>query len=1151
MLVLTNKQNYYFLFPIIGILLIFWLILSPTSNAQLQQETVNYPITTTNTIFAENLITPNADIEEELKVDDGTLDGRGVLADGLMIVNRLTPSSYPVKLKTIRIFFPSFQGQPSPLGRSIRLVAFLDPFGASSPQSNPTLIVNQWVTVPTLGNYVDFLVNSPVNITSGDIYVGYQSPNPASGVGFAADTNSFARRRSYFSTNGGATFSGPLAFSDGTDANIMIRAVVVKESSQTGDFSLSATPSSQQVIAGKTANFTLNTQSIASFAGTINLSSTINPQQDSIQVSFSSSSVTAGSSSNISITTNSNTPAGNYQINIIGASGTQTHQTLINLTVIQENLPVITVKATTPLAYEKNSVTGVFTLTRSEELNKMVVINYQLSGTATINQDYVGVVNQLVIPAGATSATLSIIPIDDTVPEGDETVILSLLDDPTYKLSLNSQDTVKIVDDDNWEKLFSTTLDKKGGTVAAGGLVITIPKKAIKTPSTIEVYRGIGVSTMDNIRTSDVYRVTGLSQDLYKSVKLTLETENNNIEGSPFVVLTTETFVPSLGKVDTVSQTIAATAANNLVTVNLPVSPKTSTKNLLMDEEIEPLFRDEIAVEMHAVKLRSKTSSTGKFIATYVGKAGDPMEQVAEEVLKIAEEAYTTLESYGVSMSKRTNPIMLDIETFSSSEQERVGETTAGFLGKFFGPNHYSIRLNKERIMEGNIISQKLKETIPHELCHIAQSLYDSRSYFAMATSADPWFWLEEAICTWFEWKMTDTSKVPDNVAEDKYQFLLRHGLHFPPVTSSSEEITSIQNHGYGASMFLSYATSKAANEATANSSIGTLIKSRTTNPNPIEPIKKFASTNTSEQLGDLWNSFCQDWMSGNIYQNEFPGLIEVFGSANDKFVFDDPTKTSMVVEWTSQDISATLYSYQFSPSLNWAAETKLKFTLTGSNVLAYVFNYDADSKSLVKLGSFNDKFEIPNAETLSKPTVNKQVLVMIVNTNATSPYTNLSPLSLDLTIEQPYRNLYQLQRTALLYNEYLQAEINFRLEGDHTVIQDTYLNLKTQETHFLHLQIPKITTDDSRFYNISVIVSNLRPTDNTNLNDATIKKLVFRIVDSDSPNGREQTLTGTNRVDATLRFDKNFTKTGGFSVYGVWNIGSSDLEAINFVLEK
>lgn len=1150
MLVAANKK-YYFLFPIIAILLAFWLILSPISNAQLQQETVSYPITTTNIIFSENKVIPNADSEEELKVDDGTLDGRGVLADGLVIVNRLTPSNYPVKLKTIRIFFPSFQGQPSPIGRSIRLIAFLDPFGNGSPISNPTLIVSQWVTIASLGSYIDFLVNSTVNITSGDIYVGYQAPNPASGVGFAADTNSLARRRSYFSTNGGATFSGPLAFSDGTDANIMIRAVVIKESSQTGDFSLSATPSSQQVVAGKTANFTLNTQSIAGFNGTINLSSSVTPQQDSVRVSFSPSSVTAGNTSNISVTTNSNTPAGNYQINIIGVSGTQTHQTLVNLTVIQENLPVITVKATTPLAYEKNSVAGVFTITRSEELNKMVVINYQLSGTATINQDYVGIVNQLVIPAGATSATLSIIPIDDTVPEGDETIILSLLDDPTYKLSLNSQDTVTIVDDDNWEKLSSTTVDKKGGTVAAGGLVITIPKKAIKTPSTIEVYRGIGLSTMDNIRTSDVYRVTGLSQDLYKSVKLSLETESNNLEGNPFVVLTTETFVPSLGKVDTVSQTIPATSANNLVSVNLPISPKTSTKTLMMDQGIEPLFRDEIAVEMHAVKLRSKTSSTGKFIATYVGKSGDPMEKVAEEVLKIAEEAYNKLESFGVSMSKRTDPIVLDMETFSSSEEGRVGETTAGFLGKFFGPNHYSIRLNKERIMEGNVISQKLRETIPHELCHIAQSLYDSRSYFAMATSADPWFWLEEAICTWFEWKMTDTSRVPDNVAEDKYQFLFHHGLHFPPATSSTEEITSIQNHGYGASMFLSYVTSKAANEITANNSIGTLIKSRITNPNPIEPIKKFVSTNTADQLTNVWDSFCEDWMSGDIYQNEFPQLMQILGSANNKFVFDDPTKTSMVVEWTSQDISATLYSYQFNPSLNWAANTKLKFTLTGSNVLAYIFNYDADSRSLISLGSFNDKFEIANAETLSKPTVNKQVLVMIVNTNATSPYTNFSPSSLDLTIEQPYQNLYQLQRTALLYNEYLQAEINFRLEGDHSVIKDTYLNLKTQETHFLHLQIPKITTNDSRIYNISVSISNLRPTDKTNLSDATIKKLVFRIVDSDSPNGREQTLTGTNRVDATLRFDKNFTKTGGFSIYGVWNIGSSDLEAINFVLEK
>lgn len=169
---------------------------------------------------------------ETLTADDGTVEF-AYIADGFTIVNRLTPTTYPSKLTTIRLYLTPILNQPNPSGRTINLVAYLDPTGvAGSPQS-PQLVLNQAVTIPSIsgGVFVDYPIANGPTIVSGDLYVGYRAPTPAAGVGFPYDQSGTQYQRSWFSTDGGATFVGPLVFIDQqtqaqTKVNMMIRAVV-------------------------------------------------------------------------------------------------------------------------------------------------------------------------------------------------------------------------------------------------------------------------------------------------------------------------------------------------------------------------------------------------------------------------------------------------------------------------------------------------------------------------------------------------------------------------------------------------------------------------------------------------------------------------------------------------------------------------------------------------------------------------------------------------------------------------------------------------------------------------------------------------------------------------------------------------------------
>ena len=188
----------------------------------------------------------------ELKTDDGSVE-TGLIADGLLVVNRLTPASYPSTLQKIRVFIAHAVNQPDPSGAQIRLVAFNAANLGNTPPSNVTLLLNQTVTIPvtTANGFVDFFINNGPTINAGDWYVGYQAPTPAAGVAFWLDTSGPQQQRAFSSNNGGLNWQGPLQSSGGTPqpANVLIRAVT---------FNAAPAPSCTYTIAPTSQNVTAN-----------------------------------------------------------------------------------------------------------------------------------------------------------------------------------------------------------------------------------------------------------------------------------------------------------------------------------------------------------------------------------------------------------------------------------------------------------------------------------------------------------------------------------------------------------------------------------------------------------------------------------------------------------------------------------------------------------------------------------------------------------------------------------------------------------------------------------------------------------------------------------------------------------------------------
>lgn len=105
--------------------------------------------------------------------------------------------------------------------------------------------------------------------------------------------------------------------------------------------------------------------------------------------------------------------------------------------------------AVAPASVSEDGATNlVFTVTRSLNLSSPTVVNITTGGTAVSGTDYTGGVATVTIPAGATTATITIDPTVDGTVEADETVTLTVAAGAGYTVGTPSSATGTILNDD-------------------------------------------------------------------------------------------------------------------------------------------------------------------------------------------------------------------------------------------------------------------------------------------------------------------------------------------------------------------------------------------------------------------------------------------------------------------------------------------------------------------------------------------------------------------------------------------------------------------------------------------------------------------------------------------------------------------------------
>jgi hypothetical protein len=377
-------------------------------------------------------------------------------------------------------------------------------------------------------------------------------------------------------------------------------------------------------------------------------------------------------------------------------------------------------------------------------------------------------------------------------------------------------------------------------------------------------------------------------------------------------------------------------------------------------------------------------SNGGRFLVYY--PAGD--EALAGTVCDTLDNAYAQIETtVGMSWARRTTwPLEVTIRIMSGDAFD--GEMVTS---RFWGVNGATITINSTNMTNDDIA----KATAGHELMHVAQYLYDKRNRVASSWSGGGWIWMDDATATWFEKRMTSSSFIPSTVAANV-------GFLQAPLATDNNE------HGYGASMFMTYMAQKQG-----NSVIGDVSKMKWDNYQPIDALK----SKTSSLISIDWHLFCEKYMKLGVYgANTYPasGTINSLQQGGHVFGDDPSTWTATLTYANAPDLSARIYRIQFGPFSNWADTDDMAITFYGNDPdtapqdAYYIVCTYASSTYKFVCGSSEHEYLVKDLKSIA--TGNGAVYIMVVNSSATSPYTGNRAEPINLKVERKEDFLKRLQ---------------------------------------------------------------------------------------------------------------------------------------------
>jgi hypothetical protein len=109
--------------------------------------------------------------------------------------------------------------------------------------------------------------------------------------------------------------------------------------------------------------------------------------------------------------------------------------------------PVVSITSTNTTAAEPGTDTASFTITRTGDTAAPLTVALRISGTASNGVDYVTLPSSVTLPAGVASTNITVTPLNDSVGEPTESIIVTIAGSQQYDVRENVSVVIDLLDD--------------------------------------------------------------------------------------------------------------------------------------------------------------------------------------------------------------------------------------------------------------------------------------------------------------------------------------------------------------------------------------------------------------------------------------------------------------------------------------------------------------------------------------------------------------------------------------------------------------------------------------------------------------------------------------------------------------------------------
>lgn len=243
------------------------------------------------------------------------------------------------------------------------------------------------------------------------------------------------------------------------------------------------------------------------------------------------------------------------------------------ITITDNDAATISIANTTNGA-EAGPTNGVMTVTQSAVSVTDTVVAYTRTGTAASGVDFTALSGTVTIPAGATTATISIPVINDAIVETNETVIVTLntvTSGTSTTIGTPAAATNTIASDDSATVSIATTTNGSETGPTAG--VMTVSQSAVSATNTVIAYTRTGTATSGSDFTALSGTVTIAAGATTATINITV-INDIVVEGNETVILTLSSVTSGLA---TLGSPVSAT--NTIADNDAPVVTIANTTN--------------------------------------------------------------------------------------------------------------------------------------------------------------------------------------------------------------------------------------------------------------------------------------------------------------------------------------------------------------------------------------------------------------------------------------------------------------------------------------------------------------------------------------------------------------------------------------------